>query len=296
MSGCHGETARSIGQVVTDLRKFRETGHWALPSRERVTAIVDQLLAVLFPRHFGPPGLSPAGAEGFVAYTLAAVLPSLCEQLRLELLLASEEPGVEGRAGAIAAGFIGGLPEIRSLLETDILAAYEGDPAARSVDEVVFCYPGIRAVISHRLANRLYRLGAPLMARIISEAAHSVTGIDIHPGAEVGSAFFIDHGTGVVIGETAVIGRHVRIYQTVTLGARSFQADETGALVKGIPRHPIIEDDVVIYAGATVLGRVTIGRGSVIGGNVWLTRSIPPGTTIAQAQPRSEAFAEGAGI
>lgn len=296
MSDWQAEDSRSVRRVVDDLRKFRETRHWALPSRERVSGIVDQLQAALFPRHFGPPGLSPEGAEGFVAYTLAAVLSSLCEQLRLELLLASEERAVEDRAECIATGFIAGLPEVRALLETDIHAAYEGDPAARSVDEVVFCYPGIRAVINHRLANRLYRLGAPLMARIVSEAAHSVTGIDIHPGAEIGPSFFIDHGTGVVIGETAVIGRHVRLYQAVTLGARRFLVDETGMLAKGIPRHPIIEDDVVIYAGATVLGRVTIGRGSVIGGNVWLTRSIPPGTTIAQAQPRSEAFAEGGGI
>ena len=158
------------------------------------------------------------------------------------------------------------------------------------------CYPGITAVIHHRLAHPLYNLGAPLVARIISEIAHSATGIDIHPGASIGDSFFIDHGTGVVIGETAVIGRRVRLYQAVTLGAKRFEKTETGMLVKGNARHPIVEDDVVVYAGATILGRITIGRGSTIGGNVWLTHSVPPGSHISQAQTRSETFEAGAGI
>ena len=175
------------------------------------------------------------------------------------------------------------LPAIRELLDTDVLAAYRGDPAARSVDEVLLCYPGVAAMIHHRLANVLYRLGVPMLARIVAEIAHADTGIDIHPGARIGSHFFIDHGTGVVIGETAVIGRNVRIYQAVTLGAKRFAIGADGQLEKGGARHPIVEDDVVIYAGATVLGRVTIGRGASIGGNVWLTHSVPPGSRIAQA-------------
>ena len=172
---------------------------------------------------------------------------------------------------------------MRVLLDSDVLAAYQGDPAARSVDEVLLCYPGVRALISHRLAHELYKLGLPLISRVIAELAHADTGIDIHPGATIGRGCFIDHGTGVVIGETAVIGERVRIYQNVTLGAKSFPTDGDGNLVKGQPRHPIVEDEAVIYAGATVLGRVTIGRGAVIGGNVWLTRSVAPGSLVTQA-------------
>jgi len=179
--------------------------------------------------------------------------------------------------------FASALPSIRRILDTDVLAAYHGDPAARSVDEVLLCYPGILAVIHHRLAHHLYNNGLPLLARISSELAHSATGIDIHPGAQIGPSFFIDHGTGVVIGETAIIGEGVRIYQAVTLGAKRFPADEDGQLQKGHARHPIVEDDVVIYAGATILGRITIGKGSTIGGNVWLTRGVPPGSNVNQA-------------
>jgi serine O-acetyltransferase len=185
---------------------------------------------------------------------------------------------------------------VRRLIDSDIQAAYEGDPAARSADEVLVCYPGINAVLHHRFAHRLYQLGAPLVARMISEIAHSATGIDIHPGASIGESFFIDHGTGVVIGETSIIGARVRLYQAVTLGAKRFAKDEHGMLVKGNARHPIVEDDVVIYAGATILGRITIGHGSTIGGNVWLTYSVPPGSHISQAMFRSEVFADGAGI
>ena len=200
------------------------------------------------------------------------------------------------QAIVIARQFAAQLPTVRKLLDTDIQAAFEGDPAARSPDEVLVCYPGITAIIHHRLAHSLYQLGAPLVARMISELAHSATGIDIHPGAQIGESFFIDHGTGVVIGETAVIGRHVRVYQAVTLGAKRFLKDDNGILVKGNARHPIVEDDVVIYAGATILGRITIGRGSTIGGNVWLTHSVPPDSNITQAHTRSELFHGGAGI
>jgi serine O-acetyltransferase len=176
-------------------------------------------------------------------------------------------------------------------LENDIRAAYEGDPAAHSVDDVLVCYPGVIAIIHHRIAHELNQLGVPLIARMISEIAHSLTGIEIHPGAQIGDRFFIDHGTGVVIGETTIIGRNVRLYQAVTLGAKRFPVDENGILVKGNLRHPIVEDDVVIYAGATILGRITIGRGSTIGGNVWLTHSVPPGSHVMQAQIRTEVFA-----
>jgi serine O-acetyltransferase len=191
--------------------------------------------------------------------------------------------------------FADALPAIRSLLDSDVLAAYQGDPAARSVDEVLLCYPGVLAMIHYRLGHQLYILGLPLLARIVAELAHGATGIDIHPGARIGAGFFIDHGTGVVIGETAVIGERVRVYQAVTLGAKRFPTDAEGNLQKGLPRHPVVEDDVVIYAGATILGRITLGKGAVIGGNVWLTHDVPPGGRIAQAESRSGAFANSIG-
>jgi serine O-acetyltransferase len=170
------------------------------------------------------------------------------------------------------------------LLIEDVQAAFQGDPAAQSPSETIFCYPGIYAITNHRIAHELYKLGVPVIPRIVSENAHTITGIDIHPGAKIGRSFFIDHGTGVVIGETAIIGNRVRIYQGVTLGAKSFPLDEKGNPVKGVDRHPIIEDDVVIYAGATILGRITVGARSVIGGNVWLTQSVPPDSSLSQGR------------
>jgi serine O-acetyltransferase len=200
--------------------------------------------------------------------------------------LTAEE--LHAQSSGIVREFAAGLPAIRGLLVSDLRAAYVGDPAATGYPEILLVYPGMMAVIHYRLAHALHRLGARFLARYISEIAHSQTGIDIHPGAEISGSFFIDHGTGVVIGETAVIGERVRLYQAVTLGARSFPTDEKGALIKGRLRHPIVEDDVVIYAGATILGRITIGRGSTIGGSVWLTQSVPPNSQITQAQLRSD--------
>ncbi len=271
-----------------------------LPSRKALVGILDGLSAALFPNRLGSPELTDEGIDYFVGHTLDATLRHLLEQVRRELRYSSEQQGGREadreRATEITRAFAARLPEVRAVLDTDIRAAYEGDPAASSLDEVLVCYPGITAIIHHRLAHELHRLGAPLIARIIAEIAHSATGIDIHPGAHIGGSFFIDHGTGVVIGETTIIGQRVRLYQAVTLGAKRFPANENGSLIKGNARHPIVEDDVVIYAGATILGRVTIGRGSIIGGNVWLTRSVPPGSNISQAQVRSEAFDGGAGI
>ncbi|RTL30810.1 MAG: serine acetyltransferase, partial [Rhodocyclaceae bacterium] len=217
-----------------------------------------------------------------------AALNGLLEQVRLELAYQArhgdvDEQAIRRQAIQVVREFAATLPSTRALLDTDVEAAFLGDPAARSVDEVVLCYPGILAVIHHRIAHRLYSLGVPLIARIVAELAHSATGIDIHPGAGIGHSFFIDHGTGVVIGETAVIGNRVRLYQAVTLGAKRFPVGADGSLEKGMPRHPVLEDDVVVYAGATILGRITIGEGSSIGGNVWLTHSVPPGSHITQA-------------
>jgi serine O-acetyltransferase len=236
----------------------------------------------------GPPDLRQESEDFYVGHTLDTVLNLLLAQVRLEFGYQARQRGASdadsyGQALQTVRDFAHGLPEIRTLLDSDVQAAYHGDPAAASVDEVLLCYPGIEAMIHHRIAHRLYRQGLPLLARIVSEHAHGLTGIDIHPGAQIGAGFFIDHGTGVVIGETAVLGERVRLYQHVTLGAKRFATDAEGHLQKGGARHPIVEDDVVVYAGATILGRVTIGRGSTIGGNVWVTHSVPPGSHITQA-------------
>ena len=301
-----------IAGVVKDLRAVRDrwrgshdrqqdSGGRQFPSREAVREIVGKLCGVLFPMRLGPADLQVAGEDYYVGHTLDAVLCSLLDQARLELRYAARNgqagsERIEERASQLVGDFAAGLPRIREWLDEDVEAAYRGDPAARSVDEVLLCYPGLTAIVHHRLAHALYRLRLPLLARMIAELAHSETGIDIHPGAQIGRGFFIDHGTGCVIGETAVIGDRVRLYQAVTLGAKRFQKDAGGDLVKGLPRHPVVEDDVVIYAGATVLGRITIGRGSVIGGNVWLTQSVPPGTHVTQAVARNENVEGGAGI
>ncbi|MCM8626831.1 serine O-acetyltransferase EpsC [Accumulibacter sp.] len=280
-----------------------EAGRREFPSRESLREVVERLCGALFPMRLGPSDLQQGASEDFyVGHMLDVSLRTLLAQVRLELAHASRgdstvgAPEIDQRAVSLVQRFATELPEIRALLDSDVEAAYRGDPAARSVDEVVLCYPGVLATIHHRLAHVLYRLGAPLVARIVSELAHSATGIDIHPGAQIGASFFIDHGTGVVIGETTVIGERVRLYQAVTLGARRFHFDAQGALEKGGARHPIVEDDVVIYAGATILGRITIGQGSSIGGNVWLTQSVPPGSVVTQAMTRSDLVDGGDGI
>ncbi len=307
----HDETL-DLSDIVARLRRSRErwraaqerpreTSGRELPSREALANILAGLRGALFPMRLGPPDLRQENEDYFVGHTLDTELHALWAQVRLELGHPSRSGGaseraLDARALHIVREFGAALPDLRELLDTDVLAAYGGDPAARSVDEVLLCYPGLHAVIHHRLAHRLHELGVPLLARIVAELAHGDTGIDIHPGARIGSHFFIDHGTGVVIGETAVIGRNVRIYQAVTLGAKRFAVDSDGQLLKGGARHPIVEDDVVIYAGATVLGRVTIGRGASIGGNVWLTHSVPPGSRIAQASLLDDHVVDNAGV
>ncbi|QHJ01037.1 serine acetyltransferase [Xylophilus rhododendri] len=262
----------------------REPESREFPSPDAVGEAIDALRKALFPMRLGPPDLRQENEDYYVGHTLDAALHTLLCQARLELRYGGV-PAVEvhERATELIRSFAEGLPDIRRLLDSDVLAAYEGDPAARSVDEVLLCYPGVLAMIHHRLAHSLYRLGLPLLGRIAAEQAHSRTGIDIHPGARIGGHFFIDHGTGVVIGETAVIGERVRIYQAVTLGARRFPKNADGTLAKGLKRHPTVEDDVVIYAGATVLGDVTLGQGASIGGNVWLTHDVPAGGSVTQA-------------
>jgi len=292
------QTRWQLDLIVAELRRSREETHSIrqdgaarrAPSRDALESILDGLTGALFPRHYGQFDLDAENIDYFVGNTLSVVLESLCEQIHRGALFVGDEllPGFRHEdAIALTRDFAAQLPTVRGLLVSDLRAAFVGDPAARNYPEILIGYPGMTAIIHHRLAHILHRQDARLVARLMAEIAHARTGIDIHPGATIGSGFFIDHGTGVVIGETAIIGDNVRIYQAVTLGARHFPADDEGNLVKGDARHPIIEDEVVIYAGATILGRITIGRGSTIGGNVWLTRNVPPNSVVTQAAARN---------
>ena len=293
--------AWDLNHIVSELREVRlnwrktqlrskDFGGRELPSLITLEQIIKTLLTVLFPMRFGPIDLRQDTEDYYVGLQLDTALHALLLQVRLALSYqqrvqeqVSPSHILEQQAISIVQNFASALPHIRQTLDLDVLAAFNGDPAAKSVNEVLICYPGVKAMIYHRLAHVLYTQQVYLLARMIAELAHSETGIDIHPGAQIGSGFFIDHGTGVVIGETATIGNNVRLYQAVTLGAKRFETNEDGSLQKDYRRHPTVEDDVVIYAGATILGNITIGHGSVIGGNVWLTHSVPPHSSITQA-------------
>lgn len=282
-----------LGEVLAGLRdardkwraahpRNREQGSANFPARRTLEEVMQILCGVLFPLRLGPSYVRADNEEAYVAETLENGLSHLYGQIRRELAYSASggsEEVIDAGARRIIGAFAHALPQIRAVLDTDVEAAFANDPAARSVDEVLLCYPSLLAIIHYRIASRLHRLGAPLVARIIGEIAHSVTGIDIHPGAAIGPSFFIDHGTGVVIGETAEIGHHVRLHQSVTLGGPAGSLEEG----RGRPRHPVIGDYVVIYAGATLLGRITIGARAVIGGNVWLTDDVPPGGRVEQA-------------
>jgi serine O-acetyltransferase len=276
-------------------------GRIVLPSRDAVLECMEGLRSVFFPGYFGTPDLHDESLHYYVGATLDRVLRTLEEQVRRGIAFAERHDfetcdHCAGRAAEVCRALLARLPAVRRLVASDVDAAYEGDPALKIKDEAIFSYPGVFAVTNQRVARELYALGVPLIPRMLTEHAHSLTGIDIHPGARIGERFFIDHGTGVVIGETAVIGNHVTLYQGVTLGAKSFPKDEQGNPIKGIDRHPVVEDDVVVYAGATILGRVVIGRGSSIGGNVWLTHGVPPGSRVMQGEVRETGLQHGGGI
>jgi len=285
----------AIEHIVQELANIRESALQQrqrlsqppkLPSRKALGQCVEWLAAALFPNRLGDPDIQANAINFYVGTTLDKALRELQHQIRLELAFKSpSEPINQFRTQAhnFTAQFSEQLPHIRLQLDTDLEAAYQGDPAADSVDEILVSYPGILALIHYRIAHVLHGLGLTIIARLMTEIAHSQTGIDIHPGAKIGDHFFIDHGTGVVIGETAIIGSHVRLYQAVTLGAKNFPKDANGHLVKKFERHPILEDHVVVYAGATILGRITIGKHSIIGGNVWVTRSVPANSHVTQA-------------
>lgn len=266
-----------------------------LPGTTAIIELLDKFLAILYPGCHASGPISRESCRAHIENLLKQVLDELYDQVfrafdhicRPSNNAACRECVIKAEAAVVA--LINELPEIRKMLREDIKAAYEGDPAARSAMEIVMSYPGLLAITVHRIAHSLYQHQVPLIPRVMSEHAHSRTGIDIHPGATIGPGFFIDHGTGVVIGETCHIGRHVKIYQGVTLGALSFAKDEKGNLIKGNKRHPNVEDDVIIYAGATILGgKTVIGRGAVIGGNVWLIHSVPAGAKVYNKQPSPE--------
>lgn len=259
-----------------------------LPSAPVLHEIIELARAIIFPGYFGKSTINSqtisyhigVNVEKLFNLLIGQVLAGICFGKTGECCDCAQTK--REKATAIAADFIGRLPQLRRILATDVEAAYQGDPAAQSYGEVICCYPAIRAISNYRIAHELYTMDVPLIPRIIAEMAHSETGIDIHPGAQIGTHFTIDHGTGVVIGATTIIGNNVKLYQGVTLGAKSFPLDEEGKPIKGIIRHPILEDDVIIYSNATILGRIVIGKGATIGGNIWVTEDVPAGARIVQ--------------
>lgn len=266
-----------------------------LPGQKAIHAVVDDFLAILFPGCQGIAPLAEKNLDEFYSIQLRAVTERLAEQAerafryQCKVDKCADCTDCRDQAEEAVIYLFDQLPKIRNNLQSDIQAAYDGDPAAKSFMEIVMSYPGLQAIAVHRLAHPLYEKAVPLIPRIMSELAHSRTGIDIHPGAKIGAGFFIDHGTGVVIGETCVIGNNVKLYQGVTLGALSFPKDEHGNPIKGIKRHPEVRDNATIYAGATILGGETIvGEGAVIGGNVWLTHSVPANAKVYNRQPKPE--------
>lgn len=270
-----------------------------LPFQEKVIEILDMLRELLFPGYTGRERVTTSNLEFVVGDLLCKVNDELTEQVERAFRHACrikkcEDCDCRKKAEDAVYHLLGELPRIREILKTDVAAAYDGDPAAKSYEEVVLSYPGLAAIATHRIAHELYLQDVPLIPRMMSEWAHKLTGIDIHPGATIGERFFIDHGTGVVIGETAIIGRNVRLYQGVTLGALRFKTDKNGRLIKGGKRHPTVEDDVVISAEATILGDITIGKGAVIGSNTWVQDDVQAGVTVKMENPELKIAGRGA--
>lgn len=288
-------TDRIVATYTAD-DAINHLGHCALPSYEAIVNILLDIKDILYPGYRRKVGLH----AGNIVYHVGSTIDSLHDQLTTQIARAlrhedrvrnrhgdcEAETDFEAKGQAMAIELLDRIPDLRKTLAKDVQAAYDGDPACQTTDEVVFCYPGVEAITVHRIAHELVRLDVPFIPRMMSEWAHKQTGIDIHPGATIGEHFFIDHGTGVVVGETCEIGDHVKLYQGVTLGALSFKTDDSGELIRGRKRHPTIEDGVVVYANATILGgRTVIGRDSVIGSSVWITKSVSPHTTVVLEQP-----------
>lgn len=259
-----------------------------LPSAHALRQIVDLARAILFPGYYGNSTVNCHTINYHIGVNVEKLFGLLTDQIQAGISFNSDDFSIDNyekireKSIRLATDFISRLPEMRRTLATDVEAAYNGDPAATSFGEVICCYPAIKAITNYRIAHELLLLDIPLIPRIIAEMAHSETGIDIHPGARIGHHFAIDHGTGVVIGATCIIGNNVKLYQGVTLGAKSFPLDENGNPIKGIARHPILEDDVIVYSNATILGRITVGCGATVGGNIWVTEDVPAGAKIVQ--------------
>lgn len=283
-------SALSYSDTLPGLCHYRWQGE-PLPSHNAAQEIVDLCRSLIFPGFFGDSAVNRFNVVYHAGLWMERLHALLVDQITAGISVSHAcEPelqldSIRTEATLAAESFIKSLPELRRILGTDVQATYLGDPAATSTEEVVYCYPGIRAISSHRIAHALIKLNVPVLPRMISELAHGETGIDIHPAATIGEAFTIDHGTGIVIGATSIIGNNVKLYQGVTLGAKSFDVDETGNPVKGVPRHPIIGNNVVIYSNSTILGRITIGDGAIIGGNLWITEDVAPGEKLVQAKP-----------
>ncbi len=304
----HEHLNGALGKLTTDILasyeaepRTRRIGEMFLPSREKIYELLQEIRVLVFPGYFGHKLLTKENVGYHVGNLLVRLGAGLTEEIMHcictghrceERQLAS--PCDDTRACAVDAErmtteFLQRIPEVRRLLSLDTQAAYDGDPAAKSIEEIIYCYPGFYAVAVYRIAHELHAIGVPLMPRIMSEHAHAVTGTDIHPGARIGESFFVDHATGVVIGETTRIGNNVKVYQGVTLGAKSFPKDERGRVIKGLQRHPTIEDDVTIYPNATILGGQTvIGRSVTVGGNAYVTSSVEAGSLVRQESPKLE--------
>lgn len=298
---------KSTIEELAEFESYQEVCHEhkvgePMPSIQKLEEIVRISREILFPGYFDDNSIQPESMQYYIGVNTERLYHLLADQILAGLCFVckKEDAGslVDRKSDAmhLAVDFIKELPHLRKKLTKDVNAAYVGDPAAKSFGEIIFCYPAIRAISNYRIAHVLVNLGVPIIPRIISEMAHSETGIDIHPKAVIGESFCIDHGTGVVIGATSIIGKNVKLFQGVTLGAKSFPLDEDGNPIKGIPRHPILEDDVVIYSNASILGRIVVGKGSVIGGNVWVTQNVAPNSKIVQLKARDLLFTDGAGI
>jgi len=283
-----GETINELSETSSLKGLFHEHRDDApLPSGPALNCLIELCRAIIFPGFYGNSNVNDHTIKYHIGVNVERLYELLCEQIRAGLCFECHECGHE-KSQELAARFIAHLPQLREILATDVEAAFNGDPAAESYGEIICCYPIIKAITNYRIAHELLTLGVPLIPRIITEMAHSETGIDIHPGAQIGHHFTIDHGTGVVIGATCIIGNNVKLYQGVTLGAKSFPLDEKGHPIKGIPRHPILEDNVIVYSNATILGRITIAKDTVVGGNLWVTESTKPGEHLIQAEKQSQ--------
>ena len=289
----HSKVLNETVEKLSDECSYKQLFHAyrdeeALPSGEVLEEIIDLCRAILFPGYYGNARISTQTIRFHTGGNIEKLHELLSRQIYAGLCLADTsctscaEELIFSQAEKLSEAFISTLPEMRCLLATDAEAAYNGDPAAQNINEVIFCYPGFRAIGNYRIAHQLYKLGVPFIPRMITEMAHSETGIDIHPGAQIGHYFSIDHGTGTVIGETSVIGNNVRIFQGVSLAGEKLPPDENGNAIRGVPRHPILEDNVTVYSNATLLGKIRVGKGATICGNVWITGDVPPGAVITQ--------------